>query len=63
MSQTGCLRVGAIWQGETVEVARKVVGTVWPRLCEEGTESSGGGNVLQVQVGTHCECREVDASK
>jgi hypothetical protein len=24
---------------ETIEVARKVVGTVWPRLCEEGSQS------------------------
>jgi hypothetical protein len=24
---------------ETIEVARKVVGTVWPRLCEERSQS------------------------
>jgi hypothetical protein len=24
---------------ETIELARKVVGTVWPRLCEEGSQS------------------------
>jgi hypothetical protein len=31
---------------ETIEVTRKVVGNVWPRVRRKVTKSSGGGNVL-----------------
>ena len=36
---------------KTIDVARKVMGTVWPRLCEErSTKSSGGGRVLKSKL-------------
>jgi hypothetical protein len=38
---------------ETVEVARKVVGTVWPQLPRAVTEASSSDNILQDQGGAH----------